>query len=107
LSQPKKNSQFSRASELSYEDYLQEKEAALAQSTPTPPPAAANQPPEICAATPEPPKPRKQFLHPIEDAEEYNYALIHGHRREDRPKYIPDRHWEEDFGNPRKIKGCY
>jgi hypothetical protein len=63
--------------------------------------------PEVEPPIPETPKPRKQFLHPIEDAEEYNYAVAHGHRREDRPAYIPDRRWEEDFGNPRRFKGAY
>jgi hypothetical protein len=93
-----------------YQEYLQEKAAAENQlriQTAADNQALETQNSELETPIPEAPKPRKQFLHPIEDAEEYNYAITHGHRREDRPAYIPDRRWEEDFGNPRKIKGCY
>jgi hypothetical protein len=33
--------------------------------------------------------------------------VTHGYWPNNPPKHIPDRHWEEDFGNPRKIKGGY
>ncbi len=68
--------------------------------------ATENQPSDTPTPAPETPKAREP-LDPFLNQKEYNYAVTHGHRLEDRPKYIPDRRWEEDFGNPRKIRGCY
>ena len=52
---------------------------------------------------PDPDKPLNPFTHPAD----YLFALTHGYRRDNPPKHIPDRRWEEDFGNPRKFKGAY
>ena len=46
-------------------------------------------------------------IDPITHPKEYFFALEHGYRIENAPKYKPDRRWEEDFGNPRKFKGSY
>ena len=54
----------------------------------------------------ESPKTREP-LNPITHPKEYFFALEHGYCIEDTPKYIPDRRWKEDFGNPRKFKGTY
>ncbi len=108
-------SNYSCDSEKLYEEYLKEKNAAcvhLAQPS-NPDPAPANQPlengnpqPETPNSEPEAPKPWEP-LNPFTHPKEYYFALEHGYRLENRPKNIPDRRWEEDFGNPRKIKGCY
>ncbi len=112
-------SKYSCDSEQLYEAYQREKIAAGLPDTrpgdagPNPAPATANQPPDIGNPQPETPNPAPEPpkswepLNPLTHPKEYNYAVTHGHRIEDRPKYIPDRHWEEDFGNPRKIKGSY
>jgi hypothetical protein len=33
--------------------------------------------------------------------------VTHGYWPDEAPKEIPDRRWEEDFGNPRRFKGAY
>ena len=51
---------------------------------------------------PNPPDPDKP-LNPLTHPADYLFALTHGYRRDNPPKHIPDRRWEEDFGNPRRI----
>ena len=116
-------------SEKFYAEYLKEKEAAGVPDTlppdscPDPTPATANQPPETenpqletrnseletpPSETPQPETPKTwEPINPITHPKEYFFALEHGYRIENAPKYIPDRRWEEDFGNPRKFKGTY
>jgi hypothetical protein len=55
---------------------------------------------------PNPPDPDKP-LNPLTHPADYLFALTHGYRRDNPPKHIPDRRWEEDFGNPRKFQGTY
>ena len=58
--------------------------------------------------TPQPETPKTwEPLNPITHPKEYFFAIEHGYRIENTPKHIPDRRWEEDFGNPRKFKGTY
>jgi hypothetical protein len=61
----------------------------------------------FCPRTdPNPPDPDKP-LNPLTHPADYLFALTHGYRRDNPPKHIPDRRWEEDFGNPRKFQGTY
>ncbi len=75
-------------------------------SAPDPALATQNQPPDIPNSAPETPKAREP-LDPFTHPKEYYFALEHGYRIEDTPQHKPDRRRQEDFGNPRKIKGCY
>jgi hypothetical protein len=52
---------------------------------------------------PDPDKPLNPFTHPGD----YLFALAHGYRRDNPPKHIPYRRWQEDYGNPRRFKGAY
>ena len=111
-------SQYSCDSEKFYEEYLKEKEAAGLPDTPPPDPEPETAPPPLGTRNseletpqpgppqPEPPKPREP-LNPVTHPKEYLFAIEHGYRIEDTPKHIPDRRWEEDFGNPRRFKGSY
>jgi hypothetical protein len=77
----------------------------------TPSPATSNEKPETSPVDPEPlPDPNA----PVETVwkpgvypEGYLFAVTHGYWPDNPPKKIPDRRWEEDFGNPRHIKGTY
>jgi hypothetical protein len=106
-------SNYSCDSEKFYEEYLKEKEAAGLPDTPpadpepetaTPPLETRNS--ELETPQPGPPKTREP-LNPVTHPKEYFFAIEHGYRIEDTPKHIPDRRWEEDFGNPRRFKGSY
>jgi hypothetical protein len=55
---------------------------------------------------PNPPDPDKP-LNPLTHPADYLFALTHGYRRDNPPEHIPDRRWEEDFGNPRRFQGAY
>ena len=57
--------------------------------------------PKLDPNPPDPDKPLNPFTHPGD----YWFAVAHGYRRDNPPKHIPDRRWEEDFGNPRRFKG--
>jgi hypothetical protein len=117
-------SKYSCDSEEFYEEYLEEKIAAGLPDTPpadpepqsaTPPPATENpqlrtQKSELrtCHETPPPQTPKTwEPLDPITHPKEYFFAIEHGYRIENAPKYKPDRRWEEDFGSPRRFKGSY
>ncbi len=69
---------------------------------PDPQPDPGNQPLETQNPQPEPPK-ALEPLCPKKNLGDYLFALAHGYRRDNPPKHIPDRRWEEDFGNPRKF----
>ena len=119
-------SKYSCDSEKLYEEYLKKK-SPPASRTPCPrspartrPRQLANQPPETenpqlktqnsrtLHETPQPETPKDwEPLNPLTHPKEYYFALEHGYRIENTPKHIPDRRWEEDFGNPRKFKGTY
>ncbi len=51
---------------------------------------------------PDTPKPLEPLC-PKKNLGDYLFALAHGYRRDNPPKHIPDRRWEEDFGNPRNF----
>ena len=58
---------------------------------------------------PNPPDPN-QPLNPFTHPGDYWFAVTHGYRRDNPPKHIPDRRWEEDFGSAGrfgKTKGTY
>jgi hypothetical protein len=64
-------------------------------------PAPETPNPELETVDPGPPDPNKP-LNPFTHPGDYLFALTHGYRRDNPPKHIPDRRWEEDFGNPRR-----
>jgi hypothetical protein len=89
--------------ELSYEDYLREKAEAEAflkapdpELTPEPAPDQSLDP-QSPAPSPEPPAPEPPVPNPYVSKPLSFYSPW---------LKKPDR-WQEDFGNPRKIKGCY
>ncbi len=51
---------------------------------------------------PDTPKPLEPLC-PKKNLGDWLFALAHGYRRDNPPKHIPDRRWEEDFGNPRNF----
>ena len=57
---------------------------------------------QLATPQPEPPK-TLEPLCPKKNLGDYLFALAHGYRRDNPPKHIPDRRWEEDFGNPRNF----
>jgi hypothetical protein len=87
---------YSCHSDEMYEEYLRENLAAdisspeplTGESGPGLDPASAS-PLETQKPEPDTP-PEKVTLNPFDHPFEYNYAVTHGHRIEDRPKYIPD-----------------
>ena len=117
-------SKYSCDSEKLYEEYLKEKDAAGVPDTLPEDPARTRprqlQPSHRKPKTPNSnselrtqnllklPSPRLpktwEPLNPFTHPKEYFFALEHGYRIENTPKHIPDRRWEEDFGNPQKIQ---
>ncbi len=79
---------------------------AISLENAAPPPIPDPRPldPDPYTPDPGPPDPHKP-LNPFTHPGDYLFALTHGYRRDNPPKHIPDRRWEEDFGNPRKFKG--
>ena len=55
--------------------------------------------PKLDPTPPDPNKPLNPFTHPGD----YWFAVAHGYRRDNPPKHIPYRHWEDDYGNPRRF----